>query len=972
MALHAIVQTRRFDLAENLGCDASTYASVPAIILVWLPPLISCIATLIYACFILFTWFKRHSLFNNHAIDTSRLNIFTLLRPLLTSSLIASIVLASTIFSMYARITTSGGLLQWTSFYQVHARFSQVNVIPQSSRLYLAQLELTWWAIPACSLVLIAMSLPGLASREHGKAALDGYHTFSRWFCHTILRQSAVHPFKQSKEPQPSVALNAPASPVPIHLLKSGWDDTFRTGSSTKKLALTTPGGSPPATPPVSEDSFVQSTITYLESPTGREAHGLPPLLPVHQTPQTDPSLTLPAPIISRLSPTLHSLRPMAPPSSTIPSGSPQTSISICPPSPAPSHYAHSRPPSISSLTTSLASSTISTFAYAHEPGLLLHDAPSMPHEAPFQSAPAVNGARGPGLAVPRHLRRVKGRDALLPRSLSPRGRVNGREKADDEMGGAIYMTVVQETVYITPLCISLYPFAFVVTYVCIFSYRASDVAIALYHLPFRYHYYDGLYIYYHLPQDHSSASISRAVSLLIPTTILSIMEESSSSSSKPLGGGLNGFHSQELDESYTDFGSEQEDHDSSMEDDDQESDEDAGDVELHERSKGKGVATSRARPAFDPSTRTRAPVKTHSWADLDLSIVVALVSPIGNWLTGGDHIKNLFLIILLIFYLHQIIESGVDALSWFNTTLFVLATGIRPWSHLVTRLRTRAHNLHDAIHYPTADSAAHLHAETMHELKIVLQRVEALERELRDVRETAARGAALREVCDDLSEALGEIERGAKRGERKAETLRAAQSVRIAAVESGLLQVEERRRRDIEALGVGFRFPHKALSYGEAQTYLSRLLGRLLEVPHTLWALGSVDYQKLRGTPALLQTNGIANGNGITRIRSPDREKHFAQQPRLATIPEAEDSDSDGTYVSDKETHTLSPKGKTRHERSRSRSSSGGNAKPAKPVPYSERAFQYVQNLMLWPYRASVRILFAIAPPVRKVLFFA
>ena len=46
------------------------------------------------------------------------------------------------------------------------------------------------------------------------------------------------------------------------------------------------------------------------------------------------------------------------------------------------------------------------------------------------------------------------------------------------------------------------------------------------------------------------------------------------------------------------------------------------------------------------------------SWADLDLSVVVALVSPIGSWLTGGDHIKNIFLIVLLIFYLHQLIQG--------------------------------------------------------------------------------------------------------------------------------------------------------------------------------------------------------------------------------------------------------------------------------------------------------------------------
>ena len=53
-------------------------------------------------------------------------------------------------------------------------------------------------------------------------------------------------------------------------------------------------------------------------------------------------------------------------------------------------------------------------------------------------------------------------------------------------------------------------------------------------------------------------------------------------------------------------------------------------------------------------STRSRA------WYEFDLAVVVALVSPVGNWLTGGDHIKNLLLIVLLILYLHQIIESMI------------------------------------------------------------------------------------------------------------------------------------------------------------------------------------------------------------------------------------------------------------------------------------------------------------------------
>jgi hypothetical protein len=45
------------------------------------------------------------------------------------------------------------------------------------------------------------------------------------------------------------------------------------------------------------------------------------------------------------------------------------------------------------------------------------------------------------------------------------------------------------------------------------------------------------------------------------------------------------------------------------------------------------------------------------AWYEFDLAVFVALVSPLGNWLTGGDHIKNLILLCFLLYYLHQLIE---------------------------------------------------------------------------------------------------------------------------------------------------------------------------------------------------------------------------------------------------------------------------------------------------------------------------
>ncbi|KAF8178965.1 hypothetical protein K438DRAFT_1257174 [Mycena galopus ATCC 62051] len=44
-------------------------------------------------------------------------------------------------------------------------------------------------------------------------------------------------------------------------------------------------------------------------------------------------------------------------------------------------------------------------------------------------------------------------------------------------------------------------------------------------------------------------------------------------------------------------------------------------------------------------------------WYKPSIPVLLALAPPIGNWLTGGDHLKDLLLLLLLIFYLHQLVE---------------------------------------------------------------------------------------------------------------------------------------------------------------------------------------------------------------------------------------------------------------------------------------------------------------------------
>lgn len=60
-------------------------------------------------------------------------------------------------------------------------------------------------------------------------------------------------------------------------------------------------------------------------------------------------------------------------------------------------------------------------------------------------------------------------------------------------------------------------------------------------------------------------------------------------------------------------------------------------------------------------------PPRSSSWADLDISIIVAVIAPLVNWLTGSDQIKNLFLILFLIVYLHQLVQGKLCHNSLFS-----------------------------------------------------------------------------------------------------------------------------------------------------------------------------------------------------------------------------------------------------------------------------------------------------------------
>ncbi|KAF8686397.1 hypothetical protein RHS04_00059 [Rhizoctonia solani] len=151
----------------------------------------------------------------------------------------------------------------------------------------------------------------------------------------------------------------------------------------------------------------------------------------------------------------------------------------------------------------------------------------------------------------------------------------------------------------------------------------------------------------------------------------------------------------------------------------------------------------------------------SNTWSDLPL--LITLVPPAFALFTGGDYVRDVLLTCLIVWYLYQLIkipwdiylaslpvhhrqhEAGPssaqkelrttrifalllcvitpflgatllrlsasllypDSLSWFSTSLFVLAAGVRPWRHLAHLVLTRTDALHLAAHRPSAFRSA-------------------------------------------------------------------------------------------------------------------------------------------------------------------------------------------------------------------------------------------------------------------------
>lgn len=313
---------------------------------------------------------------------------------------------------------------------------------------------------------------------------------------------------------------------------------------------------------------------------------------------------------------------------------------------------------------------------------------------------------------------------------------------------------------------------------------------------------------------------------------------------------------------------------------------------------------------------------------------------------------------------------EGVDSLSWFSTTLFVLATGIRPWTHLMSRLQERTDGLQQAIHVEEEEEYQRVVDQ---KLDSITDRLVALERTLREVQAKADKVHPLEEVCDEISEALETVERNVHRQERKSESARVSHNNRLSAIESAVLRLEERQKHQIQAVATHTRMTKDAVNIA-LPPFLSQFF------VHLRTRFSQMKHAILKRYPFLfpkqLHTKDINASSLLSPPISPSGTVHFFNGTPLETIPEAADSDSEGTYVSDKESasHKSPGAGEARKRggrklsRSRSRSRSGPRPSLVRRSTYGRMALDYATALVSWPYRFTVKVLLLIIPaPVQK-----
>ncbi|KAJ7440953.1 pheromone receptor Rcb2 B43 [Mycena latifolia] len=202
MALHYIVQGHRFDIIEDYGCRPTVYFSIPSIFLIWLPPILFSIASLIVGGLALRHFILRRISFAAH-LDASHSALTTsrYLRLMLMAILEMVWSLCVTSYTLWFT-TISSPIRPYTSWADVHSNFSRVDTYPTLfipaivARAY----YFLWWLIPVSTFAFVAMF-------AFGRDAMEEYRKCFVFIRNTVFRKSTSDGAKRPFDPRGAMEL---------------------------------------------------------------------------------------------------------------------------------------------------------------------------------------------------------------------------------------------------------------------------------------------------------------------------------------------------------------------------------------------------------------------------------------------------------------------------------------------------------------------------------------------------------------------------------------------------------------------------------------------------------------------------------------------------------------------------------------------------------------------------------------------
>ncbi|KAG0005558.1 hypothetical protein BGZ65_010794 [Modicella reniformis] len=129
--------------------------------------------------------------------------------------------------------------------------------------------------------------------------------------------------------------------------------------------------------------------------------------------------------------------------------------------------------------------------------------------------------------------------------------------------------------------------------------------------------------------------------------------------------------------------------------------------------------------------------------------------------------------------YLKTFFSSYEDYLSALNIELFIIASGIRPLTLLVTLLKARALHLQEQVHYPDSD------------VELLKKKIASIEAELNQLRRGYATKRDVLQVQDSVEPTLHHLTKQIKRHDKKETLLRSYAEERFATIDEKLREYD-------------------------------------------------------------------------------------------------------------------------------------------------------------------------------------